>query len=147
MEKIQVKTMADLKADSVVMLPRTQYGGVKADIQVERQEFRAVPIDTDEMGRVWMVEQTAWPRMVFQVLPTDGEAEFDRVLGTLLAMKETPAYVEDCLQFMVLFQGAHDHVPLTQANCHDVDRQICATRDRAALWWRQHSNAILFPED
>lgn len=120
-----------------MLFPRTQLKGLTCT-EVEKpkkEDFKIVTQPVEGMGEVKLIEQTAWPRRVFQLYKTDSEEMFDDYLGKLLGMHDTPSYIEGRTDFMVLFQGSHEHVPLTQENHREVYLQICQAQDAAARWW------------
>ena len=127
-----------------VLFPRTQLKGLTCTEEEKpgREDFKAVRKQVETMGEVTLIEQTAWPRRVFQVFRTESEEQFDDYLGKLLGMHEPPSYIEGRTDFMVLFQGSHEHVPLTQANHREVYLQICRTQDDAARWWHCYGSAV-----
>lgn len=129
----------EIDSKNIVLFPRTQYKGVPL-IEIDRDAFTAECKQVKEMGDVWLITQKDYPRHIFQVFKFDSIEQFDMALGQLLGRHETPAYVEGCYDFLVLFIGALDHVHLTQANHKEVDRNICDTRDNAARWWYQYKN-------
>lgn len=121
-----------------VAFPRTRLAGLPPtppdDLRAD--EFAARVVDTPENGKAWLVEQQAGPRMVFQVFRAENPADFDRQLNILLSMHESPIYVSGHLDALLLFQGNHDHMDITQANHMEVVARINQTRDRAAYWWQ-----------
>jgi len=120
-----------------VLFPRAQLKGLTCteDEKPKREDFKAVIQHVESMGDVTLIEQTASPRHVFQLFKTESEEKFDDYLGNLLGMHDTPSYIEGRTDFMVLFQGSHEHVPITQENHREVYLQICQAQDDAARWW------------
>ena len=120
-----------------VLFPRTQLKGLTCTEEEKpgREDFKAVTKQVETMGEVTLIEQAASPRRVFQVFRTESEEQFDDYLGKLLGMHEPPSYIEGRTDFMVLFLGSHEQVPITQANHREVYQQICRTQDDAARWW------------
>ena len=127
-----------------VMFPRTQLPGLTCDDKAQtpsRQDFAGELIhDVPNMGTVKMIVQQASPHMTFQVFEPKSEQQFDDFLSKLLGMHESPIYIADCLDFIVLFQGCRDRIEINQLNYEDVVRQIHATRDAAARWWYEYGN-------
>lgn len=120
-----------------VLFPRTQLKGLTCT-EAEKpkmEDFKIVIQQVESMGDVTLIEQTAWPRHVFQLFKTESEEQFDDYLGKLLGMHDAPSYIEGRTDFMVLFQGSQDHVPINQENHREVYLQICQAQDDAARWW------------
>lgn len=81
--------------------------------------------------------------MMFQVFRADNVADFDRQLGILLSMQENPIYVSGHLDALLLFQGNHDHISVTQENYSSILQEVHRTRDRAAYWWQAYGKKHL----
>lgn len=120
-----------------VLFPRTQLKGLTCteEEKPKIEDFKIVTQNVESMGEVTLIEQTAWPKRVFQLFRTESEEKFDDYLGKLLGMHDTPSYIEGRTDFLVLFQGSREHVPLTQKNHREVYLQICKAQDDAARWW------------
>lgn len=142
MEKVTAKSVRDLKCKDIVLFPRTQWKGVKFT-EVEKSDFSAVCKFVEEHGEFWIITQVAWPRFRFQVFLADDLAHFDRMLGQLLGMYESPVYIEGCHDFIVLFQGNHDHIQITQDNHREIFNMIGAVGEKAACWWHQYGQECL----
>jgi hypothetical protein len=127
-----------------VMFPRTQLPGLTCDDNAlipSRQDFDVELIhNVPNMGTVKMIIQQAPPHMTFQLFEPKSMQQFDDFLSKLLGMHESPAYVADCLDFIVLFQGCRDGIEISQQNYKAVVAQIHATRDAAARWWYEYGN-------
>ena len=134
---MQISKIPKERLGNKVLFPRTQLKGLTCteEEKPKREDFKIVTQQVESMGEVTLIEQTAWPRRVFQLFRTESEEKFDDYLGKLLGMHDTPSYIEGRTDFMVLFQGSHDSVPLNQENHREVYRQICQTQDNAARWW------------
>ena len=120
-----------------MLFPRTQLKGLTCteEEKPRREDFKVVTQQVESLGDVTLIEQTISPRRVFQLFKTESEELFDDYLGKLLGMHDTPSYIEGRTDFLVLFQGCHDPVPITQENHREVYRQICQAQDDAARWW------------
>ena len=127
-----------------VMFPRTQLPGLTCDDNAlipSRQDFDVELIhNVPNMGTVKMIIQQAPPHMTFQLFEPKSVQQFDDFLSKLLGMHESPAYVADCLDFIVLFQGCRDGIEINQQIYKAVVAQIHATRDAAARWWYEYGN-------
>ena len=125
-----------------VMFPRTQLPGLTCDDNAlipSRQDFDVELIhNVPNMGTVKMIIQQAPPHMTFLLFEPKSVQQFDDFLSKLLGMHESPAYVADCLDFIVLFQGCHDGIEISQQNYKAVVAQIHAIRDAAARWWYEY---------
>lgn len=123
-----------------VAFPRSQYKGITLEgcPLPEEGDFKARKVEVPTMGEVTMIEQTQWPGRTMQLFEPASEKQFDDYLSKLLAMNETPAYVEGDTSFMVLFQGSREKVFVTQENHLQVDKEICVARDQAARWWKMY---------
>ena len=142
MEKSSVKSVRNLECKDFVMFPRTQLKGIDFE-EVEKELFSAECKHIEGQGDFWIVTQKDYPRMVFQVFLPKSMEQFDDYLGKLLGMHATPAYISGHYDFLVLFQGANDHIPLTQANHKEVYASICKTEDKAACWWYMYGKEHL----
>ena len=120
-----------------VLFPRTQLKGLTCTEaeKPKKEDFKIVTQQVEGMGEVTLIEQTASPRHVFQLFKTESEEMFDDYLGKLLGMHDPPSYIEGRTDFMVLFQGSHEPVPINQENHREVYLQICQAQDDAARWW------------
>lgn len=120
-----------------VLFPRTQLKGLTCteEEKPKREDFKVVTQQVEGMGEVTLIEQAVSPRRVFQLFKVESEEQFDDYLGKLLGMHDTPSYIEGRTDFLVLFQGSHDPVPINQENHREVYRQICQAQDDAARWW------------
>lgn len=127
-----------------VLFPRTQLKGLTCedkDLMPRRQDFTLETIDEVEgMGGVNVIVQQQEPRMVFQLIETRDEQQFDDYLGKLLGMHDAPSYVEGRTDFMVLFQGSRTGQEITQENHREVYQRICHCQDQAARWWHLYGN-------
>lgn len=130
-------TKEDLGA--IVAFPRTQLKGIGCKDKEQmpaRQDFTLREVqDVPGMGTARLIEQQGEPRMVFQLIEAKDTAEFDRYLGTLLGMHQSPIYVEGRLDFIVVFQGCKGELGATQANYKEKVKEIHQVRNQAARWW------------
>lgn len=132
------------KLGPFIAFPRTQLEGLP-DItpdDLKEDEFTARAIEFGDEP-AWVVEQAEQPRMMFQVFRADNVADFDRQLGILLSMQENPIYVSGHLDALLLFQGNHDHISVTQENYSSILQEVHRTRDRAAYWWQAYGKKQL----
>lgn len=136
-EYMQISKIPKEQIGDKVLFPRTQLQGLSCseEEKPQREDFKTVIQQVEGNGEVTLIEQTAWPRHVFQLFKTESEEQFDDYLGKLLGMHDPPSYIEGRTDFIVLFQGSHDHVSITQENHTEVYQQICRTQDDAARWW------------
>ena len=134
---MQITKIPKERLGGKVLFPRTQLKGLTCteDERPQREDFKIVTQQVEGMGEVTLIGQTASPRHVFQLFKTESEEKFDDYLGKLLGMHDAPSYIEGRTDFMVLFQGSHEPVPITQENHREVYLQICQAQDDAARWW------------
>lgn len=136
---MQVRRLTKEELGAKVLFPRTQLKGINCadkDAMPKRQDFDIeVKKDVPGMGDVKLIVGTREPRMVFQLIETESEEQFDSHLGTLLGMHESPAYVEGRTDFIVVFQGCKGDIEATQENYKEKIDLIHNTRDQAARWW------------
>ena len=141
---MEVRRLTKEELGAKVLFPRTQLKGIDckdADQMPARQDFDVeVKHDVPGMGDVKLIVGTREPRMVFQIIETKSEQEFDSHLGTLLGMHESPIYVEGRLDFIILFQGCKGELGATQQNYKEKIRLIHEERDRAARWWHLYGD-------
>ena len=128
----------------IVAFPRTQLKGIGCEDKEQmpaRQDFTICDVqDVPGMGTVKLIEQVGEPEMVFQLIEAKDTAEFDRYLGTLLGMHQSPVYVEGRLDFIIVFQGCKGALGAPQQNYKETVQQIHPVRDQAARWWYLYGN-------
>ena len=92
---MEVRRLTKEELGAKVLFPRTQLKGIDckdADQMPARQDFDVeVKHDVPGMGDVKLIVGTREPRMVFQIIETKSEQEFDSHLGTLLGMHKSPS--------------------------------------------------------
>ena len=136
---METRKLTKEELGAIVAFPRTQLRGIGCEDKEQmpaRQDFTLREVqDVPGMGTVKLIEQVGEPEMVFQLIEAKDEAEFDRYLGTLLGMHQSPIYVEGRLDFIVLFQGCKDDIEANQQNYKEKVQLICNVRDQAARWW------------
>ena len=141
---MEVRRLTKEELGAKVLFPRTQLKGIDckdADQMPARQDFDVeVKHDVPGMGDVKLIVGTREPRMVFQIIETKSEQEFDSHLGTLLRMHESPIYVEGRLDFIIVFQGCKGELGATQQNYKEKIRLIHEERDQAARWWHLYGD-------
>lgn len=142
MDKSSIKSVRDLKCKDFVMFPRTQLKGIDFE-EVEKEFFSAECKHIEGHGDFLIVTQKDYPRMVFQVFPAKDLAHFDMILGQLLGLPDNPKYLKDCYEYVVVFQGNHDYVPVTQTNYKDVANLIRSTHNKAVCWWYIYGKEFL----
>ena len=136
---MEVRRLTKEELGAMVACPRTQLKGIGCEDKEQmpaRQDFTLREVqDVPGMGTARLIEQQEEPRMVFQLIEAKDEEEFDRYLGTLLGMHQSPIYVEGRLDFIVVFQGCKGELGATQANYKEKVQQIHQVRNQAARWW------------
>lgn len=85
--------------------------------------------------------------MTFQLFEPKSEQQFDDFLSKLLGMHESPAYITDCFDFMVLFQGCRGRIEFNQLNYQAVVYQMNTTRDATARWWYKYGKECILLKD
>ena len=140
----EIRKMALEELGAIIARPRAILRGIgceDADQMPTRQDFTLdVKHDVPGMGEVRMIVQTGAPRMTFQLIEAESEAQFDDYLSKLLGMHDNPSYIEGRTDFMVLFQGSQDGQEITQENHREVYQRICHTQDQAARWWHLYGS-------
>ena len=142
MDKSSVKNVRDLEHRTLVLFPRLQLDGIPFT-EVEKDLFSAECICIEGQGEFWIITQTDYPRMVFQVFLAKDLAHFDMILGQLLGLPDNPIYIKDCYDFIVVYQGNHDYVPITQTNYKDVTNEIRSMHHKATCWWYEYGKEAL----
>lgn len=136
---MEVRRLTKEELGAKVLFPRTQLKGISCadkDAMPKRQDFEIeVKKDVPGMGDVKLIVGKEDPWLVFQLIETESEEQFDSHLGTLLGMHESPAYVEGRTDFIVVFQGCKGDIEATQENYKEKIDLIHNTRDQAARWW------------
>lgn len=136
---MNVRKLTKEELGAMVAFPRTQLRGIGCEDKEQmpaRQDFTLREVqDVPGMGTARLIEQQEEPRMVFQLIEAKDEAEFDRYLGTLLGMHQSPIYVEGRLDFIIVFQGCKGELGATQANYKEKVQEIHQVRNQAARWW------------
>ena len=141
---MDVRKLTKEELGAIVAFPRTQLRGIgceDAEAMPRRQDFTLREVqDVPGMGTARLIEQVGEPRMVFQLIEAKDETEFDRYLGTLLGMHQSPIYVEGRLDFIIVFQGCKGELGATQQNYKEKIRLIHEERDQAARWWHLYGD-------
>ena len=136
---MNVRKLTKEELGAMVAFPRTQLKGIGCEDKEQmpvRQDFALREVqDVPGIGTARLIEQQEEPRMVFQLIEAKDEAEFDRYLGTLLGMHQSPIYVEGRLDFIVVFQGCKGELGATQQNYKEKVQQIHQVRNQAARSW------------
>lgn len=136
---MDVRKLTKEELGAMVAFPRTQLRGIGCEDKEQmpkRQDFTLREVqDVPGMGTARLIEQQGEPRMVFQLIEAKDEAEFDRYLGTLMGMHQSPIYVEGRTDFIVVFQGCKGELGATQQNYKEKVQQIHHVRNQAARWW------------
>ena len=136
---MNVRKLTKEELGAMVAFPRTQLKGIGCEDKEQmpaRQDFTLREVkDVPGMGTARLIEQQEEPMMVFQLIEAKDEAEFDRDLGTLLGMHQSPIYIEGRLDFIIVFQGCKGELGATQANYKEKVQEIHQVRNQAARWW------------
>lgn len=136
---MDVRKLTKEELGAIVAFPRAVLKGIGCedkDAMPARQDFNIREVqDVPGMGTVRLIEQVGKPKMVFQLIEAHDVQEFDRYLGILLGMHQSPIYVEGRLDFIVVLQGCKGKVETTQENYKEKVEFIYETRDQAARWW------------
>ena len=141
---MEVRKISKEELGAKVLFPRTQLKGIDckdADQMPKRQDFEIeVKHDVPGMGNVKLIVCREEPKMMFQIIETKSEAQFDSHLGTLMGMHESPIYIEGRTDFIIVFQGCKGKLGATQENYKEKVALIHSVRDQAARWWHLYGN-------
>lgn len=136
---MDVRKLTKEELGAIVAFPRTVLKGIDCedkDAMPARQDFTLREVqDVPGMGTARLIEQVGEPEMVFQLIEAKDAAEFDRYLGMLLGMHQSPIYVDGRTDFIVVFRGCKGELGATQQNYKEKVSFIFNTRDQAARWW------------
>lgn len=136
---MDVRKLTKEELGAIVAFPRTILKGIGCedkDSMPTRQDFNLrIVQDVPGMGTAKLIEQVIDPEMVFQLIEAKDTEEFDRYLGILLGMHESPIYIQGRTDFIIVFQGCKDDIEATQQNYKEKVQLICDVRDQAARWW------------
>lgn len=136
---MDVRKLTKEELGAIVALPRTILKGIGCedkDSMPTRQDFNLrIVQDVPGIGNAKLIEQVKDPEMVFQLIEAKDTEEFDRFLGILLGMHESPIYIHGRTDFIVVLQGCKKDLGATQENYKEKVQHIHEVRDQAARWW------------
>ena len=123
-----------------VMFPRLQRPGLKPQ-HVERNLFKAELKHIEGHGDYWLLHQQAKPHVVAHVQFATDEADFDKKLGTAIALQQLHEYIEGDLTFFCMLAGINaDEVPPTWP---DRIRVPVRALSAATRWWYEYGEEAL----
>ena len=123
-----------------VMFPRLQRPGLKPQ-HVERDLFKAELKHVEGHGDYWLLHQQAKPHLVAHVQFATDEADFDKKLGTAIALQQLHEYIEGDLTFFCMLAGINaDEVPPTWP---DRIRVPVRALSAATRWWYEYGEEAL----
>lgn len=129
-----------IHVDCIQLFPRTVERGL-APQHVEQTDFVAECRHIEGYGEAWLLYQQKPPHLVAHVQFTNGEADFDLKLGTVLAMQKLHAYIDgDLTFFCMLARINQDEVPSAWPDRIQVPVRAVGA---AARWWHEYGRATL----
>ena len=102
-----------LDLDYIQLFPRAVEHGL-APQHVEQSDFVAECRYVEGFGDAWLLHQQKPPHLVAHVQFATDEADFDKKLGTAIALQQLHEYIEGDLTFFCMLAGINaDEVPAT----------------------------------
>lgn len=134
MERIQ------LEPGYIQLFPRTFEHGLFPE-HVEKSEFVAECRYVEGFGDAWLLHQQKPPHLVAHVQFASDEADFDKKLGTAIALQKLHSYIEGDLTFFCMLAGINgDEVPITWPD--RIKIPVEALQD-ATYWWYEYGKEAL----
>jgi hypothetical protein len=140
-----------LNLDYIQLFPRTVEHGL-ASQHVEQSDFVAECRYVDGFGDAWLLHQQKPPHLVAHVQFATDEADFDKKLGTAIALQQLHEYIEGDLTFFCMLAGIRsalwdacqsknaDEVPPTWP---DRIRVPVRALSAATRWWYEYGEEAL----
>ena len=102
-----------LDLDYIQLFPRTVEHGL-APQHVEQSDFVTECRYVEGFGDAWLLHQQKPPHLVAHVQFATDDADFDKKLGTAIALQQLHEYIEGVLTFFCMLAGINaDEVPPT----------------------------------
>ena len=124
-----------LDLDYIQLFPRTVEHGL-APQHVGQSDFVAECRYIEGFGDAWLLHQQKPPHLVAHVLFATDEADFDKKLGTAIALQQLHEYIEGDLTFFCMLAGINaEEVPPTWP---DRIRIPIRALSAATRWWHEY---------
>lgn len=129
-----------LDLDYIQLFPRMVEHGL-APQHVKQSDFVAECRYVDSFGDVWLLHQQKPPHLVAHVQFATDEADFDKKLGTAIALQQLHEYIEGDLTFFCMLAGINaEEVPPTWPDRIRVRVHALSTATR---WWHEYGKELL----
>ena len=129
-----------LDLDYIQLFPRTVEHGL-APQDVEQSDFVAECRYVEGYGDAWLLHQQKPPHLVAHVQFATDEADFDKKLGTAIALQQLHEYIEGDLTFFCMLAGINaDEVPPAWP---DRIRISVRALSAATMWWHEYGDEAL----
>ena len=133
-----------LDLDYIQLFPRTVEHGL-ASQQVEQSDFVAECRHVEGFGDAWLSHQQKPPHLVAHVQFATDEADFDKKLGTAIALQQLHEYIEGNLSFFCMLAGINaDEVPPTWPDRIKIPVRALSA---AARWWHKYGDDTIILKD
>ena len=129
-----------LHLDYIQLFPRTVEHGL-APQHVEQSDFVAECRFVEGFGDAWLLHQQKPPHLVAHVQFATDETDFDKKLGTAIALQKLHEYIEGDITFFCMLAGINAaEVPPTWP---DRIRIPVRALSAATRWWHEYRNEVL----
>ena len=129
-----------LDLDYIQLFPRTVEHGL-APQHVEQSDFVAECRHVEGFGDAWLLHQQKPPYLVAHVQFATDEADFDKKLGTAIALQQLHEYIEGDLTFFCMLAGINaEEVPSTWPDRIRIPVRALSTATR---WWHEYGKEEL----
>ena len=133
-----------LDLDYIQLFPRTVENGL-APKHVEQSDFVAECRYVEGFGDAWLLHQQKPPHLVAHVQFAIDEADFDKKLGTAIALQQLHEYIDGDLTFFCMFAGINiEEVPPTWPE--RIKIPVLALCD-ATRWWFEYGKEAFLLKD
>ena len=128
-----------LNLDYIQLFPRTVEHGL-APQHVKQSDFVAECRYVEGYGDAWLLHQQKPPHLVAHVQFATDEADFDKKLGTAIALQQLHEYIEGNLTFFRMLASINaDEVPPTWP---DRIRIPVRALSAATRWWHEYGGQM-----
>jgi hypothetical protein len=129
-----------LDLNFIQLFPRTVEHSL-APQHVEQSDFVAECRHVEGFGDAWLLHQQKPPHLVAHVQFATDEADFDKKLGTAIALQQLHECIEGNLTFFCMLAGINAvEVPSTWPDRIRVPAHALSTATR---WWHEYGKDVL----
>lgn len=129
-----------LDLDYIQLFPRTVEHGL-APKHVEQSDFVAECRYVEGFGDAWLLHQQKPPHLVAHVQFAKDETDFDKKLGTAIALQQLHEYIAGDTTFFCMLAGYNaEEIPLSFPA--SIKAKVYALQD-ATRWWHEYRKEAL----